>query len=55
MKGQFTRKQAEGMKLKSGSGTEEVPVSKWAYLPLLTFLVPFVNAKPSKSTLDVST
>lgn len=41
------------MKLKSGSGTEEVPVSRWIYLPLLSFLIPFANAKSSRSNLEV--
>ena len=54
MKSQFTRERAKGMKLNSGSGTDEVPVSKWVYLPFLAFLIPFANPKQSKSNLDVS-
>lgn len=54
MKSQFTRERAKGMRLKSGSGTDEVPVSKWVYLPFLVFLIPFANAKPSNSNLQVS-
>ena len=47
MKSQFTRERAKGTRLESGSGTDEVPVSKWVYLPFIAFLIPFANGKPN--------
>ena len=53
IRAQYTREKQKSSKVKTGTGTDEVYVSKWPHLEQLKFLDDFIIAKKSISNLSV--
>eukprot|EP00731_Ephydatia_muelleri_P036605 Em0288g4a len=54
IRAQYTREKQKSSKVKTGTGTDEVYVSKWPHLEQLKFLDDFIIAKKSISNLSVN-
>ena len=53
IRAQYTREKQKSSKVKTGTGTDEVYVSKWPHLEQLKFLDDFIIAKKCISNLSV--